>query len=348
MYIVTQRMSDNDKWYSDFYKQHKRKPNKAELWEMAREIYKGDGERYQMPEYTFEATDERQEDFDALDQDFANLDILNDIKGKVENLTASEMAVVRGLTPSGYKVYQAARKQFERGNADVQKAGRMNAILFARYADRMADNIAKITGKEYTAEDYMRERTSIVADATEVDESAFNMPITNLNLDLDRQVEVLDLDEMDDSLKGATKEDALAYIKNVISGKKMPANDFMAVVGVPTDINNIEKYGQKHIIFAKSSQDKDSVKARNKVLTNFRKIISATRLLEVSPNKKKAPAKGKFAQRRKNKVEHYYRLFVPVKKGGELYTLLVTAEDFNKKVDFALQNVSLYEITAKK
>ena len=25
------RMSDNDKWYSDFYKQHKRKPNKAKL-----------------------------------------------------------------------------------------------------------------------------------------------------------------------------------------------------------------------------------------------------------------------------------------------------------------------------
>ena len=50
----------------------------------------------------------------------------------------------------------------------------MNAIRFARYADRMADNIAKITGKEYTAEDYMRERTSIVADATEADESGLN------------------------------------------------------------------------------------------------------------------------------------------------------------------------------
>ena len=38
----------------------------------------------------------------------------------------------------------------------------------------MADNISKITGKEYTAEDYMRERTSIVADATEADESGLN------------------------------------------------------------------------------------------------------------------------------------------------------------------------------
>lgn len=32
------RMSDNDAWYGDFYKQHKRRPNKAELLEMAREV----------------------------------------------------------------------------------------------------------------------------------------------------------------------------------------------------------------------------------------------------------------------------------------------------------------------
>lgn len=168
------RMSDNDKWYSDFYKANKRKPNKAELLDMARDIYKGNGEKYGMPEYQFDATEEMQADFDALDQDFENLDVLNSIRDKVKNLTASEMSVVRGLSPSGYKVYQSVRKQMESGNAEVQKAGRMNAILFARYADRMAENISKATGKEYTAEDYMRERTSIVPNATEVDENAFN------------------------------------------------------------------------------------------------------------------------------------------------------------------------------
>ena len=50
----------------------------------------------------------------------------------------------------------------------------MNAILFARYADRMAENIAKITGKEYTAEDYVRERIMLVPNATQVDESGLN------------------------------------------------------------------------------------------------------------------------------------------------------------------------------
>lgn len=103
------RMSDNDAWYSDFYKQYKRRPNQTELLEMAREVYKGGGEKYGMPEYTFEATEEMQEDFDSLDNTFKEMYALEDIKGKIGDLTASEMTVVRSLTPSGYKVYQQAK-----------------------------------------------------------------------------------------------------------------------------------------------------------------------------------------------------------------------------------------------
>ncbi len=172
------RMSDNDAWYGDFYKQHKRRPNKAEILEMAREVYKGNGDKYGIPEHTFEATEEMQEDFDSLDQDFANMEVLENIKEKIDTLPASEMALMRGLTPSGYKVYQQARIQFERGNKDVQKASRMNAILLARYAERMADNVSKITGKPYTAEDYMRERLHIVADAQNTDAQGYGQPIT--------------------------------------------------------------------------------------------------------------------------------------------------------------------------
>lgn len=174
---AVKRMSDNDAWYGDFYKEHKRRPNKAELLEMAREVYKGGGEKYAMPEYTFEVTEERKADFDALDNAFEEMYALEDIKDKIDDLTASEMAVVRSLTPSGYKVYQQAKKQFVSGNTDVQKASRMNAILLARYADRMADNLTKITGKPYTAEDYMHERLHIVADAQNADARGYGQGV---------------------------------------------------------------------------------------------------------------------------------------------------------------------------
>lgn len=339
------RMSDNDAWYGEFYKQHKRRPNKAELLEMAREVYKGNGDKYGMPEHTFEATEEMQEDFDALDQDFANMEVLEDIKEKIDTLPASEIAIMRGLTPSGYKVYQQARKQFESGNTDVQKAGRMNAILLARYAERMADNISKITGQEYTAEDYMRERIGIVPNASDAENGMYGQPITNLDLDLDKEVDVLDLDAMGNALKGKSPKEVLAYIKEISDGVQVPTADFKAMVGLP---KNIDAYGQKHIIFSKSNQQRKNIVARNKVLTNFFKVIFATRVVEISPNKKIKEENLTKTQKRKNEVSRFYRLFVPVKMNGQLYTLLLTAEDFNKNVEIDAQEVSLYEISAKK
>lgn len=339
------RMSDNDAWYGEFYKQHKRRPNKAELLEMAREVYKGGGDKYGMPEHTFEATEEMQEDFDALDQDFANMEVLEDIKEKIDTLPASEMAIMRGLTPSGYKVYQQARKQFESGNTDVQKAGRMNAILLARYAERMADNISKITGQEYTAEDYMRERIGIVPNASDAENGMYGQPITNLDLDLDREVDVLDLDAMGNALKGKSPKEVLAYIKEISDGVQVPTADFKAMVGLP---KNIDAYGQRHIVFNRGGWKKRNVIARDKLLENFFKVIFATRVVEISPNKKIKEENLTKTQKRKNEVSRFYRLFVPVKMNGHLYTLLITAEDFNKNVEIDAQEVSLYEISAKK
>lgn len=221
----------------------------------------------------------------------------------------------------------------------------MNAILLARYADRMADNLSKITGKPYTAEDYMRERLHIVADAQNTDAQGYGQPITNLDLDLDREVDVLDLDTMSNALKGKSPKEVLAYIKEISDGVQVPTADFKAMVGLP---KNIDAYGQKHIVFSKSNQQRKNIVARNKVLTNFFKVIFATRVVEVSPNKKIKEENLTKTQKRKNEVERFYRLFVPVKMNGHLYTLLLTAEDFNKSVEFDAQEVSLYEISAKK
>ena len=340
------RMSDNDAWYGEFYKQHKRKPNERELLDMAREIYGGGGAKYGAAGIGYEnLPDEAQADIDALDRDFETLNVLEDIKDTVSQLTASEMTVTKGLSPSGYRVYQLVRGQLAQGNKDVQDSARVNAILFARYADRMAENISKITGKEYTAEDYVRERIMLVPNATQVDESAFNMPITNLNLDLDRQVKVLDLDEMSDELKGKSTKEIIAHIKEISNGVKVPTADFKAIVGLP---DNADTYGQRHIIFNGGSWRKRNVTARNKVLSNLFQVISATRVVEVSPNKKIKEGNLTDAQKRKNQVEYFYRLFVPVKMNKNLYTLLVTVEDFNRNVKIVPQKVSLYEISTSK
>ena len=339
------RMSDNDAWYGEFYKQHKRKPNERELLDMAREIYGGGGAKYGTAGIGYEnLPDEAQADIDALDRDFETLNVLEDIKDKVSQLTASEMTVTKGLSPSGYRVYQSVREQLAQGNKDVQDSARLNAILFARYADRMAENISKITGKEYTAEDYVRERIMLVPNATQVDESGYNHPITNLDLNLDKEVDVLDLDEMGNALKGKGYKDVIAYIKENSDGTQVPTADFKAMVGLP---NYTDKYGRNHIVFGKPNQKRINVVARNKVLTNFFKIIFATRVVEISSNKKITQGNLTKAQKRKNEVERFYRLFAPVKLNNKLYTILITAEDYNRIVEIDAQEISLYEITTK-
>lgn len=221
----------------------------------------------------------------------------------------------------------------------------MNAILLARYADRMADNLSKITGKPYTAEDYMHERLHIVADAQNTDAQGYGQPITNLDLDLDREVDVLDLDTMGNALKGKSPKEVLAYIKEISDGVQVPTADFKAMVGLP---KNIDAYGQRHIVFNRGGWKKRNVIARDKLLENFFKVIFATRVVEISPNKKIKEENLTKTQKRKNEVSRFYRLFVPVKMNGHLYTLLLTAEDFNKNVEIDAQEVSLYEISAKK
>lgn len=318
-------MSDNAEWYSDFYKEHKRKPNKAELLEMAREVYMGNGMKYGMAEYQFEATDEMQEDFDALDQEFANLEALNNIKDKTSDLTASEMAVMQGLSPSGYKVYQTARKQFAQGNAEVQKAGRMNAILFARYTDRMADNISKITGREYTAEDYMRERMHIVADATEVDENGYNLPVTNPAITLDTRVKGVHIKSI---LKGENWRDAR---------NNYFANHSDIVKSVITDKNNKQRHAPyvNEISGAKVVVSKDSVghvlsdgtstSKENKELLALRQSTYQQEIVAVLPEIIKKGILIEEHADKHRKADRVYRLFCPVKyDGNELAVVKLT------------------------
>ena len=76
-------------------------------------------------------------EIDAL---FARKQALENIKDKVSTLTSSELGIVKGLSHEGYKVYINVRDNLaQSSNADVRKAGRMSAILFARHADRVAE-----------------------------------------------------------------------------------------------------------------------------------------------------------------------------------------------------------------
>lgn len=167
----TQRFTENDEWYRAFYKAFKRQPTEKELEDMAVAVVIGDPSAPKL-EGWIPTTEEEQKAMAAdkaeIDQLRTEIQHLEAIKGKMKFLTGAEMEITQGLTKEGFQVYHIIRDQLEKVDIDggrTARAARLDAILFARHADIVADIISKKTGKKYTAIDYMRERYGLIEGA---------------------------------------------------------------------------------------------------------------------------------------------------------------------------------------
>ena len=165
----TQRFTENDEWYRAFYKAFKRQPTEKELEDMAVAVVTGDPSAPKLEGWIPTTEEEHQAmaavkpEIDELRKDIEHLDA---IKGTMKSLNGVETELTQGLTKEGFQVYRAIRDQL--ANVDIDggrtvRAARLDAILFARHADIVADIISKKTGKKYTALDYMQERYGLNA-----------------------------------------------------------------------------------------------------------------------------------------------------------------------------------------
>lgn len=105
--------------------------------------------------------------------------------GKDENL------ITRGLSKEGYQVYKSVLNQLKKAQSEkARESAVYNAVLLARHADRFAETVRKIIGKEYTALDYIQ-NVGIEANATEVQEGRLKQegPNTFFNMLSDKQKE---------------------------------------------------------------------------------------------------------------------------------------------------------------
>ncbi|MBR1590209.1 MAG: hypothetical protein IJ657_03960, partial [Acidaminococcaceae bacterium] len=166
------RVSNNDWWYSNYYKDYGRAPSKEWLVDNAIRIASGRQDpRYGLPDYQ-NNTDESREYYagvaDKLDKLVEQRDALNAIKDRMQELKAGGIAATATLSPEGLQVYDAAiRLMGTSNNKDVQKVGRYNALFVARYADRMAKVYSRVKQKPYTAIDYVRDYLKIDVNAME-------------------------------------------------------------------------------------------------------------------------------------------------------------------------------------
>ena len=164
----TQRFTENDEWYRNFYKTFSRQPTQKELEDMAVAVITGDPSAPKL-EGWIPTTEEEHQAMAAIKPEIDGLrteiEYLEDIKGTMKSLNGVEMELTQGLTKEGFQVYRAIRDQLTNVDIDggrTARAARLDAILFARHADIVADIISKKTGKKYTALDYMRERYGLI------------------------------------------------------------------------------------------------------------------------------------------------------------------------------------------
>ena len=140
------RMSNNEPWYSDMYKEYGGKATKDQMLDVA---YKN--ERAELAASSPELLPQWDANVEAAKQRY---ETLRDMGEKFEELSHSDYALRKTFSKEGAAVYQDAVKTFQQGNQAVSQAAKENAYLYARMAERWAKIRRDYGDTAYTAKDF--------------------------------------------------------------------------------------------------------------------------------------------------------------------------------------------------
>ena len=154
------RVSNNAPWYQEYYKEHGKAPNQAQLRDLAYLLTVGDASAPNV-EGWIPTTREAAE---AMDAARGELDELNGHIQTLENIKERMMKV------GG-----------EQKEDKQTKAARMNAMLFAHHADIFAAAMRTQEGKEkYTALDYFKDRFALRYGGTDMRQNGLYQSATDV------------------------------------------------------------------------------------------------------------------------------------------------------------------------
>lgn len=140
------RMSNNEPWYSDMYKEYGGKATKEQMFDVA---YKN--ERAELAASSPELLPQWDANVEAAKQRY---ETLRDMGEKFEELSHSDYALRKTFSKESAAVYQNAVKTFQQGNQAVSQAAKENAYLYARMAERWAQIRRDYGDTAYTAKDF--------------------------------------------------------------------------------------------------------------------------------------------------------------------------------------------------
>ena len=183
------RVSNNAPWYQEYYKEHGKAPNQAQLRDLAYLLTVGDASAPNV-EGWIPTTREVAEAMDAargeLDELNGHIKTLENIKERMMKVDSFEVKGSAGLSPEGYKLYRQIMEMLEKIGGEQKedkqtKVARMNAMLFAHHADIFAAAMRTQEGKEeYTALDYFKDRFALRYGGTDMRQNGLYQSATNV------------------------------------------------------------------------------------------------------------------------------------------------------------------------
>lgn len=226
----TVRLSENAKWYQDFWKEFGRKPTKAELIEIAEGMVTG---KSNIEYWTITSEEEEQQAKDIM-LDIAELNhklqLLENIKPKMQGINGVEMRLTEGLSAEAYKVYRILNEQLKNAPGTASRAGRISAILFARHADIFAKAMRENGAADYTALDYLKQHQVVFNQDLNGGMNQTNLDVAELSRQVSAKEELLNstpaINIQDDPLEGMDRKELKEYFKekyqNENTGSKIP------------------------------------------------------------------------------------------------------------------------------
>lgn len=260
-----------------------------------------------------------------MEHTLKQIESLESMRDKLFELADNDIALRMQLSKSGYEVYQLLKSIMsdeivDRKQRDTAEA---NALLMAQHADVMAEIMRRAGRGNYTAVDYFN---TIRIDMKGVlqNQKGYNQPF-NHNLDLYKEVPVVDLNKYIPNSKDLSLNDVKKYIKTLIGDYKT------------FDKNTIKVLNSKVPHIAKGSHILTPIEIanRNVAISGLKDLIEHSVLIDTEMNTKKS---------KKKNVELYHNFFVPVELNGKYFTIKLTAEQGLNEIRFSPGNFNLYEL----
>lgn len=252
------------------------------------------------------------------------IESLEAMKDKVFEIADNNVALRMNLTKAGHEVYTKVRELLETSTkGHIKQQAHEDALLVATHADVFAQIMREAGNARYTAMDYLN-TLQIDVNAKSNEKDGYKQPF-NYNLDLYKEVPVVDLNKYIKVSQGLGLNDIKTYVKNLIGDYK--SYDKSKIKILNSKVGHIAK--GSHILTHSEIVD------RNIAISGLKDLIEHSVLIDTEMNTKKS---------KKKNVELYHNFYVPVELKGKYFAIRLTAEQGLNEIRFLPNDFNLYEI----